>query len=174
MLSATSSPVFLEDKPPPDPPFRARLRAQLARLGKTNAPWRAADDTNELRCLRAVSGFRNVYQSGNEWIAKVKENGQLLLIPGSRQPSPQQSAAYVVAYYKARFGSHWREALSNRKRTAWRASYSKKFRGWVLAVWVDGVKQRFDHPAFPTRERANDWAQEWLTDLLVEPVWRGT
>ena len=179
----SSTTLLLEPKPKNSDPsrFRARLRAQLATLISTPAPLRSSTAVDALRCSRSASGFRNVYASGPGWIAKVKEHGRLFAIPGSRQPTPQQAASFVVAYYRMRFGEHWEDALAARKRTGWRVRYIERFNGWLLAVWVNGRKRRIKcrddaggvHLVFPSRVQAVEFARYWLAEHLKQPVWRG-
>ena len=126
MVSLVSSPV----------PTSALLR----RIGRETIPALIpSDDLGALRTSRTVSGYLNVYASRHVWVAKVKEGGRLMAIPGSRQPMPHQAAAFVVAWYRARFGDSWKVALANRKRPYWQVKYSRRYGGWILRIWANGV-----------------------------------
>lgn len=117
------------------PPTSSLLR----RIGRETVPALVpSDEIIALRTSRTESGFLNVYASRNVWVAKVKEGGRLTTIPGSRQPTPQQAAAYVVAWYKARFGDAWWVALTNRKRPYWKVEWWDKYGGYILTVWANG------------------------------------
>lgn len=120
----------------------------LKRIGRETIPSLVpSSDVDVLRTTRTESGFLNVYASRHVWVAKVKEGGRLTAIPGSRQPTPQQSAAFVVAWYQARFGPAWRYALRNRKRPYWRVNYSAKYGGWILKVWANGLATEVREPS---------------------------
>jgi hypothetical protein len=111
----------------------------LRRVGRETAPALVpSEEIDILRTTRTESGFLNVYASRHVWVAKVKEGGRLQAIPGSRQPTPQQAAAFVVAWYQARFGEDWRYAIGCRKRNYWKVKYSPRFRGWTVTVWANG------------------------------------
>ena len=162
--------------------FHVRLRRKLADLAHTPAPLQASPDVEFLRCTRALSGFRNVYASGPGWVAKVKEGGRLYLVPGSRQPTPQQSAAFVVAYYRERYGEKWKSALANRKRAYWRIAHSERFAGWVVTVWVNGVARILQERAggkvtarplvFGDRAEAVAFVQRRMFAADARPAWR--
>jgi len=133
---------------------------------------------DSLRSHTAASGFRNVYQAGSGWLAKVKEGGRLYTIPGSRQPTPQQAAAFVVAYYRNRYGRRWRWALAARKRVYWRVRRTEA--GWVVDVWVRGVRRTWAEVPRGTkplvharRELAVRFAQRFMRSRWAEAVWRG-
>lgn len=171
-----------EQKRLPAHRFHVRLRSTLAKLADTPAPLQAEPDVEFLRCSRALSGFRNVYASGPGWVAKVKEGGRLYLVPGSRQPTPQQSAAFVVAYYRERFGEAWRKALANRKRAYWRIGHSERLRGWIVTVWVNGTARTIQERSggkvmarplvFTEREEAVAFVQRRMFASDDRPAWR--
>jgi hypothetical protein len=119
--------------------FPQHLTSLLERVGRETIPGLVpSEEVNALRSVRPESGFAGVYASRHGWIAKVKEAGRLMAIPGSRQPTPHQAAAFVVAWYKARFGDSWKTARANRMRPYWRVKYSESYGGWLLTVWANG------------------------------------
>lgn len=140
----------------------------MVKLGTSLLPAAGAE---RLRCARSASGYRNVYESGRFYVAKVKENGRLVALKGSRSLHPHQAAAHVVAWYAARFGDGWPFALADRKRCYWRVRHSERWGGWVLTVWADGRAQVARHKddrgrltdrpmVFPTRAAAVTFAEE--------------
>lgn len=119
--------------------FSSPSSSLLRRIGRETTPALVpSSDVDTLRTTRTESGFLNVYASRHVWIAKVKEGGRLMAIPHSRQATPQQSAAYVVAWYKSRFGESWRIAVANRKRPYWQVKRSEQYGGWYLRIWANG------------------------------------
>lgn len=136
-------------------------------------------DVDALRSHATASGFRNVYAAGgNTYLAKVKEGGRLYAIPGSRQRTPHQSAAYVVTYYRLRYGERWKRALASRKRSYWQVDAAKGG-GWVVVVWIRGKRQVWlgargtDPFIFPKRKQAIGFARDYLRSLDARAVWRG-
>ena len=107
-------------------------------------------DVRALRCDRSASGYVNVYPHEVDsrgvlvYVARVKRDGRLVNLRGSRSPLPHVCARHVVAWYKARYGDRWREVFARRKsRTRpadppWRVYYSRADGGYTLSVWVDG------------------------------------
>jgi hypothetical protein len=132
-----------------------------------------------LRCITAASGFRNVYESGRFFVAKVKYGGRLRTLRGSRSLHAHQAAAHVVRWYKDNFGNRWRAALANRKRRYWRVSRSRKYGGWIVTVWGNGKAVtvdggRLSRPAvFSAKVKAVDFALEVLPTLIGDwAAWR--
>ena len=156
----------------------ARLRRLLAALRKAPPPPLSREDAEALWC-GTPSGYRNVYAAGpSSWVAKVKEGGVLYTLRGSARPHPRQCAAFVAAYYRARFGRRWREALANRKRPFWRARFCPALYGVVLTVWQDGkaraVRAHGGGPpvVFPDARAAAEYAKRSLPGVLPRPAWR--
>ena len=149
-------------------------------------------DVRALRC-GSPSGFRNVYRHGKnpdgEWVyvAKVKRDGRLTTLPGSRSTQAQVTAAAVVRWYEQQYGPRWRDVLAMRKsrrRPAdppWRVYESRADRGYTLGVFLDGVEEvavkwdaargRWtDRPlVFPTREAAVAFAVRYACLLYTSP-----
>lgn len=140
----------------------------LQRIGRETEPALIpSGEIDALRTSRTESGFLNVYASRNVWVAKVKEGGRLTAIPGSRQPHPHQSAAFVVAWYKARFGAAWQLAIRNRKRPYWQVRYSERYGGWILRIWANGIATEVREAG--ANGRPTDRPQTW--PLRCEAVW---
>lgn len=124
-----------------------------------------------LRC-GSRTGYRNVYEHeanahGVWYVAKVKANGALRVIPGARSRMPHVCAAAVVAWYEQRFGPDWKTAARHRKFNPRKAWYSRKRGAYLAAVWLWGHREevrpvtkggrvrRGSAPAeFATREQA--------------------
>jgi hypothetical protein len=100
-----------------------------------------------LRCRTAESGFRNVYRhridpAGNPvWVARVKLGGCLYNIPGSRSTQPHVTARFVARWYAETFGDNWRAVLATRKINPFQIRESKRFGGFIAAVWVIGNRE---------------------------------
>jgi hypothetical protein len=173
---STSTPVGTSApanrRAPPRRPIPPHIRVLLDQIGASTVPRLVpAADVDALRCHTAASGFRNVYLSRNgHFVAKVKEGGRLYTVPGSRHPTPQQSACYVVAWYKARFGARWREAARVRKRLPWRVWRAPG--GWTLSVWSDGRPALVGGRVFARRKMAVEFARTLLARGLDRPAWR--
>jgi hypothetical protein len=135
-------------------------------------------EVDALRTHTCASGFRNVYETRGGWVAKIKEGNRLVTIPGSRQPQAHQCAAYVVDWYKNRFGERWELALESRKRPYWRVKYSERYQGFYIEVFVRGsvtiIRQRGrQRPlVFVTKPLANAYAKLALPKQCPHPRWR--
>jgi hypothetical protein len=118
-----------------------------------------------LRCASA-SGFRNVYRAKQNangvpvWRARVKVAGQLIELPRSRSTQPQVCAGHVVRWYAERFGARWPEVFFARKVNPFQVRKSKKYKGYVAAVWVEG---RREEVLYLKPLKRNKWVPtEWL------------
>lgn len=128
-----------------------------------------------LRCRSAVSGYRNVYESGRHYVAKVKIRGILRIIPGSRHSQPHVVARHVVNWYKKRFGANWLAAISRRKRRYW---VVRKVGGkFALTVWLSGQESDIClggvTRTFKTAKRAWRFLRQRLLRTRHAAAWRG-
>ena len=93
------------------------------------------------------SGFRHVHYVETDlygrdlWHAKVKVNGRLVFVPGSRSYHPHVSALAVADWYEQRFGKWWPLYLHRTGAKPVRAWKSRKHRGWVAQVWIVGAPE---------------------------------
>ena len=107
------------------------------------------DEINLLFSPRSESQFRNVYRCGQTrfgiplWHAKIRTSRTLKQLPHSRSTNRRHAAACVIRWYKEWFGGDWQVELRGNKShpvraRAWRVDHSKRHRGYLLSVWVNG------------------------------------
>lgn len=102
-----------------------------------------SDRTAPLRA-RTPSGYRCVYFHKQNaygvpvYVGRVKLNGVLMRVPGSRSTEPWRVALKVVDWYEQRFGPDWQRALRGRHLPTAAARYSPARCGWLARVWVEG------------------------------------
>lgn len=133
-----------------------------------------------MRC-RSASGFRNVYfhkrdKAGRDiYVARVKWRGSRAInLPGSRSPQPRVCAQFVVRWYAERFGDRWPEVLRARKTNPFQVRKSKKYKGYVAAVWVEGRREEVLHmtPLKRNRWQVTEWLAVFATrDEARRGVW---
>ncbi len=99
-----------------------------------------------LRCHTCKSGYRNVYEKGQDlagnvrYVARVKVNRRLLVLPGGQSTMAHVAAAAVVKWYRERFGERWALALRARKHSPRRVWRSESRGGYIAAVWLFGQR----------------------------------
>jgi hypothetical protein len=134
-----------------------------------------------LRC-RSSSGYRNVYfhkrdkQGRDIYVARVKWGGSRAQnLPGSRSPQPRACAQFVVRWYAERFGDKWPEVLQARKVNPFQVRKSKKYGGYVAAVWVEGRREEvvWMKPLKRNKWEVTDWLDVFATrEDARRGVWR--
>lgn len=124
------------------------------------------------------SGFRHVTyvmtdELGREiWHAKVKVNGRLVCVPGSRSYHPHVSAMAVADWYEERFGAWWDKYVHRTMQQPVRVWRSRSRGGWLACVWIVGQREEVrvirrrqvtaELRVFASREEAKDGAQAYL------------
>ncbi len=125
--------------------------------------------------------YRGVYRhKGNKWRATVKltwrgggEVKRVMHHVAGRCLTPLEAATKLAAWFELWLGPRWGEIVSRHRRhlwkhAPWQARYSEKRKGWVLAVWVDGLRREV-----MTRDKLVVFRSWWQAREAVHP-WLAT
>lgn len=123
--------------------------------------------------------YRGVYRHRDKWRATVKltwrGGGQvrrIMIHVARQQESPLDAAVKLAEWFLRWLGPDWGGIIRQHRRYLWRyapwqARYSERWRGWVLAVWIDGRREEVTRAdgelkVFDSWGAAREYLHPWL------------